>query len=405
MKTMNKQQVLLLIMTSLFILSSCTNGKKREEGEKEQPIKVELKQENGKYQVYCDGKPFYIKGAGLEFGNMESLAKHGGNAFRTWRVDNGQQTGREVLDEARKYGLLVCMGIEVGRERHGFDYNDQEAVQQQFDQIKKDVMELKDHPALMMWGIGNELNLHYENDKVWDAVNDIAAMIHEVDPNHPTTTMLAGAGKKEISLIAEKCPDLDFISFQLYGDIVNLPKYIKESNYKGPYIVSEWGATGHWEVARTEWERPIEQNSHEKAEAYHERYLKVIASDPDHCIGSFVFLWGQKQERTPTWYGVFLENGDKTEAVDVMQYVWTGKWPENRAPKMISMTLDDKTAYDNVYLKAGNKYMASTTVEEPDGDPLQYKWTIMKEVPRDQQSDGVILSKSPIPFSSLRAVK
>ncbi|MEJ2594176.1 MAG: glycoside hydrolase family 2 TIM barrel-domain containing protein [bacterium] len=392
---MNKQQVLLLIMTSLFILSSCTNGKKREEGEKEQPIKVELKQENGKYQVYCDGKPFYIKGAGLEFGNMESLAKHGGNAFRTWRVDNGQQTGREVLDEARKYGLLVCMGIEVGRERHGFDYNDQEAVQQQFDQIKKDVMELKDHPALMMWGIGNELNLHYENDKVWDAVNDIAAMIHEVDPNHPTTTMLAGAGKKEISLIAEKCPDLDFISFQLYGDIVNLPKYIKESNYKGPYIVSEWGATGHWEVARTEWERPIEQNSHEKAEAYHERYLKVIASDPDHCIGSFVFLWGQKQERTPTWYGVFLENGDKTEAVDVMQYVWTGKWPENRAPKMISMTLDDKTAYDNVYLKAGNKYMASTTVEEPDGDPLQYKWTIMKEVPRDQQSDGGDFEQKP----------
>ncbi len=395
MKTMNKQHFLLFILISLFIISSCTNEKKQEEDDKQQPIKVELKKENGKYQLYCDGKPFYIKGAGLEFGNMESLAKYGGNAFRTWRVDNGKQTGREVLDEAQKHGLLVCMGIEVGRERHGFDYDDPEAVQKQFDQIKKDVLELKDHPALMMWGIGNELNLHYENDKVWDAVNDIAAMIHEVDPNHLTTTMLAGAGKKEISLIAEKCPDLDFVSFQLYGDIVNLPKYITESNYEGAYIVSEWGATGHWEVARTEWDRPIEQNSHEKALAYHERYLKVIASDPDHCIGSFVFLWGQKQERTPTWYGVFLENGDKTEAVDVMQYVWTGKWPDNRAPEMTSMTLNGKTAYENVYLKAGNEYSASTSVEEPDGDPLQYRWTIMKEVPRDQQSDGGDFEQKP----------
>ncbi|MCB9350764.1 MAG: hypothetical protein H6573_25135 [Lewinellaceae bacterium] len=31
----------------------------------------------------------------------------------------------------------VTMGIEVARERHGFDYNDEAAVAEQFERIKK----------------------------------------------------------------------------------------------------------------------------------------------------------------------------------------------------------------------------------------------------------------------------
>lgn len=352
------------------------------------PVKVELKRVNDRYLLYCNGEPFYIKGAGLEFGDMESLARHGGNAFRTWRVDNGRKTGREVLDEASNNGLMVSMGLELGRERHGFDYNDEKAVREQFERIKREVEELKDHPALLIWGVGNELNLRYQNKKVWDAVNDIARMIHETDPYHPVTTMLAGAGKEEISQIIEQCPEIDFLSFQLYGDIVNLPKYILESKWDGAYIVSEWGATGHWEVATTTWGRPIEQTSHEKAMAYKERYEKVIASDPDHCIGSFVFLWGQKQERTPTWYGLFLENGDETETVDVMHFLWNNKWPENRSPVLYSLLLDGKNAYASVELSSGREYTAKVNVTDPDNDPVKYTWSILKEVPHENKSDG-----------------
>jgi hypothetical protein len=213
-------------------------------------------------------------------------------------------------------------------------------------------------------------------------------MIHDVDPNHPTTTMLAGAGKQEIEIISERCPELDLLSFQLYGAIDKLPSFLKTSGYEGAYIVSEWGATGHWEVDRTAWGRPIEQNSHVKANAYHERYIKYIAADSARCIGSFVFLWGQKQERTPTWYGVFLESDERTEAVDVMQYAWTGQWPENRAPVMKSLKLDGKTADESVYLKAGDEYRAATLVEDIDGDWLSYRWEILREVDRNQQSDG-----------------
>ena len=42
------------------------------------------------YQLFVDGEPFYINGAGLEFGDVEALAEHGANSFRTWRTDNGR---------------------------------------------------------------------------------------------------------------------------------------------------------------------------------------------------------------------------------------------------------------------------------------------------------------------------
>ena len=392
MKKNNLTHILLIVL-SIMIFQSCSDTEKSSNSI--EPTKVELRNENGKYQLYCNNEPFYIRGGGLEFGRISTLKKHGGNSFRTWRVDNGKVSGKEVLDAALENGLMVCMGIEVARERHGFDYNDTIAVNKQFEQIKKDVEDLKDHPALLMWGIGNELNLRYKNPKVWDAVNEIAAMIHDIDSNHPTTTMLAGAGKDEIKEIMERCPELDLLSFQLYGKIVELPKYIKESNYKGAYMVTEWGATGHWEVDKTSWGRPIEQNSHIKAQAYKQRYNDVIVSDSNKCIGSYVFLWGQKQERTPTWYGVFLENGDKTESVDIMQYVWTGDWPENRSPKMISLTIDGKEASESIVLNPGIKYQAKTLVEDPENDKLTYKWVILREVETAKQSDGGDFEEKP----------
>lgn len=386
------------ILTGTFILiaamiSACNFIGQENKGDG--PSEVKLQKVDNKYQLLVNGQPFFINGAGLEGGDIEKLAAHGGNAMRTWRTDNRFRTGQEVLDEAHKHGVMVCMGIEIARERHGFDYDDTAAVNKQFRYVKGEVLKYKDHPALLSWGIGNELNLHYTNPKVWDAVNEISEMIHEIDSNHPTTTMLAGAHKDVVSVVLERCPDLDYLSFQLYGDIVNLPKYIEESNYQGAYVVSEWGATGHWEVARTSWGRPIEQTSSEKAEAYLFRYNNVIANNKDQCLGSFVFLWGQKQERTPTWYGMILESGEDTESTDVMQYVWTGEWPENRCPELVSFHLNGHTPYDNITLKPGETIHASVVVKDPDRDTLNYRWEILQEVPENMQSDGGDLEQRP----------
>lgn len=368
----------ILFVFCFFFLWSCKN-ETQQKTETILPAKVTLQKVGDKQQIMVNGKPFYIKGAGLEFGNISALAAHGANAFRTWRVDNGQKTGKQILDEAHQNGLMVMMGIEVGRERHGFNYDDSEAVKAQLERIRKEVIELKDHPALLIWGIGNELNLHYSNPKVWDAVNDISKMIHQEDPNHLTTTTLAGISQKEVSLIKEKCPDLDLLSVQMYGDLPNLPKLIKEFGWEKAYIVTEWGATGHWEVPLTSWNAPIEENTTIKANNYLKRYNQGIAADSLQCAGSFVFLWGNKQERTPTWYGIFLEDGSETESVDVMHYVWNGKYPENRSPQVIGFTLNGKTAYDNITIAPNVICKALFEATDPDGDTLTYRYELLYE--------------------------
>jgi len=352
------------------------------------PKLIKLEKIDSRYTLTVNGEPFYVKGAGCEFGNIATLAEHGANSFRTWSTENGQQTGQEVLDAALENGLMVTMGLEIARERHGFDYSDPDAVKKQFEYVKGEVMKYKDHPALLAWGIGNELNLRSTNPAVWDAVNDIAGMINEIDPNHLTTTMLAGFNKQLGDDLAQRCPNIDFLSFQFYSDIVNLPKYLKKADYRGPYLVTEWGATGHWESPTTSWGRPIEQNSKDKAESYKFRFEKVILSDPENCLGSYVFLWGQKQERTPTWYGMFLENGDETASVDVMHYLWNGSWPENRTPVLESLLINDKDAHASITLKPGQKCSALVSVSDLEGDELVYTWEIIPEVPEGQQSDG-----------------
>ena len=213
----------------------------------------------------------------------------------------------------------------------------------------------------------------------YDEVNRISKWIHEVDPNHPTTTTIASVIPSVVKDIKERASDLDFLSVQVYGDLFVLQKMLKKANWTGPYMVTEWGAIGHWEMGSTEWGAPIEQNSSEKAASYLKGYKKSIEPYSNQCLGNYVFLWGQKQERTPTWYGLFLESGEETEPIDVMHYIWNGTWPENRTPKLDSMTLDGRKARENIYLKPGKAYVASVFAMDHEEDSLLYKWVVMRE--------------------------
>ncbi len=348
-------------------------------GVSNRPAKVRIVVREGAYGLWVDDRPFYVKGAGLEFGSPEKLAAHGGNSFRTWRTDNGRDSAKAVLDRAWTNGLYVTMGLDLGCERHGFDYNDSAAVARQFESVKRQVLEFKDHPALLIWCIGNELNLNAQNPKVWDAVNAISKEIHEIDTNHLTMTAVAGASKDVVSQIKARASNLDVLGFQMYADLVNLPRYLREADWTGPYIVSEWGATGHWEVPKTRWGAPIENDSTTKADCYRRRYDDVIRADTRQCLGSYVFLWEQKQERTPTWYGMFLETGEETASVDVMHGIWKGAAPDNSSPRVIGTWLDGRTASDNTRLIAGHRYKARTDTQDPNNDSLTYCWEIMRE--------------------------
>lgn len=353
-----------------------------------------LQTKQGNFQLSVDGAPYFIKGAGLEFGPMSLLADCGGNTFRTWRVDNGERSAESILDEAHSLGLKVCMGLELERERHGFDYSNIEAVGEQQAAIMADVTRLKDHPALLMWGLGNELNLRARNPRVWDAVEALCRAIKAIDSDHPVTTMLAGIDAPTLKQVAKRAPSLDLLSFQIYGEIDHLPAILKKVNYTGPYQLTEWGPTGHWESPQTSWKRPIEPPSHIKAKDIARRYHDIILADTERCLGSYVFLWGQKQERTPTWYGLFLEDGRRTESVDVLQHAWTGQWPSQRAPRIECLTVNARRAEDSVTGIVGETLTAEVVLSAVD-DPCFLTWHVRQEVDRTLESDGGDFEPTP----------
>ncbi len=341
----------------------------------EGPITVEIRGGPGNFTLYRGGEPYHIRGAGAEtLADLESLAGNGANSVRTWRPGDGS-----VLDIAQELGLTVALCIEITRERHGFDYDDAEAVARQFEQARDIVLRYRDHPALLFWIIGNEMNLEAENPRVYDAVNEISRMIHELDPHHPTTTTTAGISPDLARIIQQRAPDLDFLSVQVYGDVFNLPQRFADLDPELPLMVTEWGTIGHWEVPVTEWGAPIELHSSAKAAVYRRGFEEILAPMQDRLVGNYAFLWGQKQERTPTWYGVFTADGRATEAVDELHRIWSGQWPDNRAPRIGSMRLDGRGADQSVRLTAGEEFSASVEAEDPDGDTLIFDWRVMEE--------------------------
>lgn len=342
------------------------------------PSTVRIIEKDNGYQLLVNGAPFHVKGAGMALGSQHALVASGGNSLRTWSSGDRRKV-RAMLDRAHQNGLFVAMGIDMAGERRGFDYDDQAAVARQLRRVRSEVMRFKDHPAVLMWVAGNELNLESTNPAVWNAVNDAAEMIHRVDPNHPVMTTLAGFDAALISLLKERAPALDLIGLQLYGDIANLPEKLRQSAWTGPYIVTEWGPTGHWESPVTAWGAPIEDHSTRKAGLLVERHQRYIAPDLRQGLGSYVFLWGNKQERTPTWYGLFLASGEATASVDAMQFLWTGRWPDNRSPDISAIELDARQARQDIGLQPSQWYEAQVRAEDPDGDALTWRWYVLEE--------------------------
>ena len=110
-------------------------------------------------------------------------------------------------------------------------------------------------------------------------------MSHDVDPHHLTTTSLSGMDPAGVRLVQERAPDLDVLSVQMYAEIEILPERIAASGWDGPILVTEWGATGYWEVQKTSWGAPIENDSSTKADFYGSRYEPSIASQRAQVIG------------------------------------------------------------------------------------------------------------------------
>ena len=274
--------------------------------------KVQLRRTRSGWEMLRAGEPYFIRGAGGD-GSRELLARSGGNSIRTWGADDLQSK----LDEAQRLGLMVAVGIWLGHERHGFDYGDAEQVARQYETVRETILRYKDHPAVLLWGLGNEMEGYGQGDNVtiWKVVNDLAVLAKRLDPDHPTMTVVAEIGGDRVANVHRLVPGHRHRrDQQLCGGglaAATLPRGGRDK----PYILTEFGPPGPWEIRQDRiGARPIEPSSSGKAFAYRRSYEKAVAAAPGLCLGSYAFLWGHKQEATATWFGMLLPDGDRLGA-------------------------------------------------------------------------------------------
>ena len=288
--------------------------------------KVEIVKNKNGYQLIKDGKPFYIKGAGGT-GKLEKLKEYGGNSIRTWGIDSETD---ELLENAKKNDISVCFGIWIGQERQGFDYSNEQALVSQLDMVRQTIRKYKNHPSILIWGIGNEMDLDYTNFEVWKHMEEICKIVKQEDPNHPTMLVTAGLDVAEIKLIKKHTPSLDILGINTYGNINYLKKALDMYDWKKPYIVAEWGPYGWWEVKKTSWGAAIEETSSEKAKTYQESFTSLIGdkstSDPEG--DEITYQWqvipesmdkktgGDKEKAPKPIKGIFKKTDTKNSTVN-----------------------------------------------------------------------------------------
>lgn len=336
------------------------------------PIPVQVQSSSSGWRLLRGGKPYYVKGVG-GFENFEMLRALGGNSARGWGTD---QSTEKLLDEAHRNGITITVGIWLMHPSKDWSYDNPAQVQEQFERVRADVRRLKNHPAVLAWGLGNEMEINSDTPQLWKAVGAIAKMVKEEDPNHPTMTVTADISDQKIKNIQTYAPDIDILGINSYGGLISIPERLKKAGWTKPYIVTEFGPKGPWEVEKTKWNAPIEQNSTEKALKYRADYEHAISGQPGWCLGSYAFLWGEKQEGTPTWFGLKLKTGEYVEAVDHLSQLWSGKWPKSRAPKIERFDFAAKRSE----IAPGQRIAATLVATDPNRDPLTYRWTIKPEV-------------------------
>ncbi len=337
------------------------------------------------------GKPYFIKGAGGET-RLQELAERGGNSLRTWSENDLGKT----LPAAQKLNLTVSAGIWLEAECSWFSYANPEHCRKQLERVKAVILRHKDHPALLAWGLGNEMEGDGKNADLWKQLNKLAEMVHEIDPAHPTFTAVAGLSPDKANGINQHAPKLDFVGINTYGGLFGLRKGLARMGWTRPFVVTEYGPQGFWEVAKSPWGAPHEQTSAQKSEMIRKAYASAIAPG-EQCLGSYVFVWGQKQEATSTWFGIFTPDGEIVASADVLQEIWTGKSPKNYAPNLTALT----SSAANQTIAPGQVIKVRVTAADADGDPLSFRWQVCPdEAKRDAKG-----REQPVPILSSKLGK
>jgi hypothetical protein len=248
-------------------------GKRRPDGSIETPTPFKLKgvcwsptgigetNENGYAGLYTKYGP-------TDSALMSSL---NANAVKTYGAFETNSNGEALLDNLYQRGVMVIMSVILWHgTAEGKRYLDA-------------VGRFKDHPAILLWLVGNEINYNslYGAASYQDAlriVNTAIDDIHAADPDHPVAVSF---GEIPTQSQYAQIPNADLWSINLYPSLNFAHRFNTWTSLsEKPLMVGEYGADAYDTNARRE-------NQTAQADAVAQLTQQIVAQysadDPSHA--------------------------------------------------------------------------------------------------------------------------
>ncbi|MEU7904303.1 discoidin domain-containing protein [Actinoplanes sp. NPDC049118] len=341
------------------------------------PSTVRVTGSQGNWQLNVNGSPYELRGLtygppqAAADGYMRDLKNMGVNTIRIWGVDDTNTP--LLLDRAAQQGIKVVVGHWLNQ---GADYvNDTAYKTNTKNEIVARVNALKNRQGVLMWDVGNEVILTMQDHGLPAAevearrvayaryVNEVAQAIHAADPNHPVTSTDAYTGAWPY--YKQHAPDLDLLAVNSYGAIGNVKQDWINGGYTKPYILTEGGPAGEWEVPNDVNGVPTEPSDLQKRAGYTASW-NAIKAHPGVALGATEFHYGLENDFGGVWLNTFT-GGWRRLGYHALRQAYTGQASANTPPEITSMSVSNQTA-----VPAGGTFTINAGATDPNGDLIRY---------------------------------
>ncbi|MFJ9424753.1 discoidin domain-containing protein [Streptomyces sp. NPDC101249] len=347
---------------------------------------VKVTGSQGNWQLTVDGSPYQIKG--LTWGPsvadadryLPDVRSMGVNTIRTWGTD---ASSKPLLDSAAAHGIKVIAGFWLqpgGGPGSGGCVNyltDTAYKNQMLDEFPKWVRAYKDNPGVLMWNVGNESVLGLQNcyggdelerqrDAYTTFVNDVAKKIHGIDPDHPVTSTDAWTGAWPY--YRRNAPDLDLYAVNSYNAVCDIKSTWQQGGYTKPYIVTETGPAGEWEVPDDANGVPAEPRDQDKAAGY-TRAWNCVTGHRGVALGATMFHYGTEYDFGGIWFNL-LPAGERRLSYYAVKKAYGADTSRDNTPPVIT---DLSVEGDAARVPAGRDLTLAVRATDPDGDPVSYE--------------------------------
>lgn len=245
--------------------------------------------------------------------DLDLLKSMNANGIRTWTEPNAL-----LLDELSDRKMMVAVGLILP---WGDIYNDPVRLQAETNRIIAYVNTYKNHPAVLFWIMGNEIELHFSPGQApiqtplyFAFLERLAQAIKAADPNHPVATAVA-FNPTLIQTYNNTVPSMDIWAVNTYpgnsfcasaancvwtqfANMTQKPIYVSEyevdsffhTNLSGNFLAGFEDQPGHAQI-----------NANLAAEIRRQVALNIAGNPNARVIGGAYFLFNDQEWQSSGW--------------------------------------------------------------------------------------------------------